>query len=187
MNFDWTNLFQGELSGYGLEEWLIIGVGVLLLVIILFLIFKPKKDKKVTYKEVQAAPKPAEAKPTESMEPSKPVESKVEPKAEVKDEPKEPPTPKTTPAKKEAAPEKAEAATEKAQRYHVSLNKDAKSEFKGQWRVRKEGSKKTIKYFKTQVEAIKYAEELAENNDTSIVIHKRDGSIRKQDYTKSSK
>lgn len=69
-------------------------------------------------------------------------------------------------------------------KYHVSQNKDEKSQFFKQWRVRKEGSKKTIKYFATQLEAIAYAEDLAEKNDSSVVIHKVDGSIRKQDYTK---
>ena len=69
-------------------------------------------------------------------------------------------------------------------KYHVSQNKDAKSEHHKKWRVRKEGSNKTIKYFDTQAEAIVFAEDLAEKNDTSIVIHKLDGSIRKQDYTK---
>ncbi len=69
-------------------------------------------------------------------------------------------------------------------RYHVSQNKDDKSEFFKQWRVRKEGSDKTIKYFKTQKEAIGYAEQLADSAGSSIVIHKVDGSWRKQDYSK---
>ena|SRR5690554_7494745 len=69
-------------------------------------------------------------------------------------------------------------------KYHVSQNKDAKSNYFKQWRVRKEGSSKTIKYFNTQAEAIEFAEDLAEKNDTSVVIHKLDGSIRKQDYQK---
>ncbi|MFU8787121.1 MAG: DUF2188 domain-containing protein, partial [Candidatus Izemoplasmataceae bacterium] len=50
------------------------------------------------------------------------------------------------------------------------------------WRVRKESSNKTIKYFNTQKEAIEYAEELAAQAGTSVVIHKMDGSIRKQNY-----
>lgn len=70
----------------------------------------------------------------------------------------------------------------KNKKYHVSQNKDAKSNYYKQWRVRKEGSSKTIKYFETQAEAIDYAEDLADKNDSSIVIHKLDGSIRKQEY-----
>jgi len=46
-------------------------------------------------------------------------------------------------------------------KYHVSQNKDAKSNYYKQWRVRKEGSSKTIKYFETQAEAIDFAEDLA--------------------------
>ena len=63
-------------------------------------------------------------------------------------------------------------------------NKDEKSKHFKSWRVRKEGSQKTIKYFLTQLEAIEYAQDLADKAGTTIVIHKVDGSIRKQDYTK---
>ena len=69
-------------------------------------------------------------------------------------------------------------------KYHVSLNRDEKSANFKEWRVRKSGSKKTIKHFKTQLEAIEYAEHLAEQAGTTIVIHRRDGKIRKQDYSK---
>ena len=64
------------------------------------------------------------------------------------------------------------------------MNKDEQSTYFKKWRVRKEGSTKTIKYFDTQKEAIEYAQALAEKANTSVVIHKVDGSIRKQDYTK---
>jgi multiple sugar transport system ATP-binding protein len=68
--------------------------------------------------------------------------------------------------------------------YHISQNKDENSENFKKWRVRKEGSQKTIKFFDTQTEAIDYAKSLADSNDGTIVIHKVDGSIRKQDYSK---
>ncbi len=71
---------------------------------------------------------------------------------------------------------------DQSRKYHVSMNKDTKSEHYKMWRVRKEHSEKTIKYFNTQNEAIEYAEKLAEQADTTVVIHKVDGSIRKQDY-----
>lgn len=107
------------------------------------------------------------AEPKAKAEPVKPKEE-VKPNAEVKPETsKEPAKTSTTAAK-----------------YHVSQNKDSKSEHFKKWRVRKEGSQKTIKFFDTQVEAIEYAEDLAEKAGSSIVIHKVDGSIRKQDYTK---
>ena len=73
---------------------------------------------------------------------------------------------------------------DKAVKYHVSQNKDSKSKQYKKWRVRKEGSTKTIKYFDTQKEAIEYAEGLAESQEGSIVIHKVDGTIRKQNYSK---
>ncbi|QWB95780.1 DUF2188 domain-containing protein [Mycoplasmatota bacterium] len=100
-----------------------------------------------------------------------------------KEEPKPAPAkkeePKSAPAKK--APAKKEEP--KAAKYHVSQNKDKKSARFKEWRVRKEGSQKTIKYFQTQAEAIDFAKGLADNQDASIVIHKVDGSIRKQDYS----
>lgn len=183
---EFTDLFKGSLE---LEEWLIIGLGALVVILILFLLLKPKKKKALPYTEVKAVPK---TEPKSSPITEQKVEQ-VEPTIKVEDKPKEDQKPvvedkpvaktqaKDAPAKKE---EKPATDTDKVVKYHVSQNKDEKSEFKNQWRVRKQGSQKTIKYFKTQAEAIAYAETLAENNDTSIVIHKRDGSIRKQDYTK---
>lgn len=174
MNFN--DLFPGGLDTWALEEWLIVGAGLLVVILILFLLLKPKKKKTLPYTEVKAVPK------TEPK--SSPItEQKVEPvaKTQAKAAPKKASNTKEAPAEKE---EKPATDTDKVVKYHVSQNKDEKSEFKNQWRVRKQGSQKTIKYFKTQAEAIAFAETLAENNDTSIVIHKRDGSIRKQDYTK---
>lgn len=94
--------------------------------------------------------------------------------AEVKEE-----KPAPAPAEKPAAPKAAKPA-----KYHVSQNKNSKSDNFKKWRVRKEGSDKTIKFFDTQKEAIAFAEELAESAGSSVVIHKVDGSIRKQDYAK---
>ncbi|MBE6555145.1 MAG: DUF2188 domain-containing protein [Ruminococcaceae bacterium] len=62
--------------------------------------------------------------------------------------------------------------------YHVSLNED------GKWQVKAEKAAKALKLFNTQVEAIAYAETIAENQDGNFVIHKKDGKIRKQDYSK---
>lgn len=80
-------------------------------------------------------------------------------------------------------PTKEKQQSKKPAKYHVSQNKDDKSENHKKWRVRKEGSTKTIKFFNTQVEAIDFAQGLADKAGSSIVIHKVDGSIRKQDYT----
>ena len=119
--------------------------------------FRKKKAKK-------------EAEKQKEVETKKSEEVKAEP-ALKKEEPK-----KSVPAKKE------EPAKQGNVKYHISQNKDDKSEHFKQWRVRKQGSEKTIKYFKTQKEAIVYAKTLAKNADTDIVIHKTDGKIRKQNY-----
>jgi len=71
----------------------------------------------------------------------------------------------------------------KIQKYHVSQNKDKDAEYYMKWRVRKESSDKTIQYFDTQKLAIDFAQDLANKFGTTVVIHKLDGSIRKQDYT----
>lgn len=97
-------------------------------------------------------------------------EKKVEKKVEEK--PAEP--------KKETVA--AKPASEVKDIYHVLLNNDEKNPNYKRWRVRKQGSRMTIQHFDTQAEAIKFAEDLAKKADGSIVIHKMDGKIRKQNY-----
>ncbi len=64
------------------------------------------------------------------------------------------------------------------QKYHISLNDD------GKWQVKGEKAGKALKLFDTQKEAIAYAKTVANNQEGNIVIHKVDGKIRKQDYSK---
>ena len=64
------------------------------------------------------------------------------------------------------------------QKYHISLNAD------GKWQVKGEKAEKALKLFDTQKEAIAYAKTVAGNQEGNIVIHKVDGKIRKQDYSK---
>ena len=82
--------------------------------------------------------------------------------------------------KKASAPakEKAPAKEEKtaARNYHVAKRPD------GKWQVKFAGGEKAIKLSATQAEAIEYAKKLAENQDGSISIHKKDGKMRKQKY-----
>jgi len=103
----------------------------------------------------------------------------VEPKPVVKQT-------KPTQATKEVKPvdEVTKEKAPKIPKYHVSQNKDENTENFKKWRVRKEGSEKTIKFFDTQKDAIDYASGLAESAGSTVVIHKVDGSIRKQDYVK---
>ena len=46
------------------------------------------------------------------------------------------------------------------------------------WQVKGEGNSKATKLFDTQEEAIAYAKQVAGNQDTQIVIHRADGTIR---------
>jgi uncharacterized protein YdaT len=160
--------------------------------------FKRRKQKKAqeaklaaqnNEKAVVVEPKVEEPKPEVVID--KKVQEKVEPKPIIKEEPK--PEVKKEPQKEEVKPvpvqeevedEKDTSKVNKVAKYHVSQNKDDKSDNFKKWRVRKEGSTKTIKFFDTQKEAIEFAEQLAESAGSSVVIHKVDGSIRKQDYAK---
>lgn len=62
--------------------------------------------------------------------------------------------------------------------YHVSLRED------GKWQVKFAKGARALKLFDTQAEAIAFAKEKAENQDGNITIHKKDGKIRKQNYSK---
>ena len=72
--------------------------------------------------------------------------------------------------------QKKESAEEKARNYHVAKRTD------GKWQVKFAGGEKAIKLFDTQAEAIAYAKKLAQNQEGSISIHKKDGKMRKQKY-----
>ena len=63
--------------------------------------------------------------------------------------------------------------------YHVSKRAED-----NKWQVKFANGQKAIKLFNTQLEAIEYAKALAESQDGLITIHKVDGKIRKQDYSK---
>lgn len=99
-------------------------------------------------------------------------------KAEVKEEKVEVKEEKKAEQPKEEV-EKEEKETVDYRVYHIA--KRAKD---GKWQVKFQKGQKAIKLFDTQAEAIEYAKTLANNQDGSIQIHKRDGSIRKQDYSK---
>ena len=67
--------------------------------------------------------------------------------------------------------------TKELGKYHVLYRKED-----SKWYVKREGSDKTLRVLETQAEAIAWATIKALNQDTAIVIHKRDGKIRKQNY-----
>ena len=51
----------------------------------------------------------------------------------------------------------------------------------GGWAVRKAGSVKVTKKFKTQKEVIKAARDIAKKQGTELYIHKKNGLIRERD------
>ncbi len=62
------------------------------------------------------------------------------------------------------------------------------------WGVKRQGSDKVIKYFKTKVEATEYIVQVSGNQNTSVVIHLKNGKYQKFDnavraltYAKESK
>lgn len=49
------------------------------------------------------------------------------------------------------------------------------------WAVRGEGNRKVTRATRTQQEAITIARQIAQNQRTEVVIHRRDGTIRDKD------
>jgi hypothetical protein len=80
-------------------------------------------------------------------------------------------------AKKEDAAKKPEVK-ERAQQYHVKKHK-TDGEYDGKWEVKIGGSDRAIKLFDTQQQALDYAKKLSGNTDRGIVLHGRDGKIKK--------
>lgn len=64
-------------------------------------------------------------------------------------------------------------------RYHVLFRSSDST-----WIVKREGSDRILRVLETQKDAIAFANIKALSNDTLIVIHKKDGKIRKQNYRK---
>jgi hypothetical protein len=78
-------------------------------------------------------------------------------------------------AKKPAKKVVKKAAKKPAKKvYHISHRPD------GGWQVTFPGSEKALKLFKTQAEAIAFAEGVAKNQGSSISIHSKKGAIRKK-------
>ena len=131
----------------------------------------PKKEEKKVEpaKEEKKAEPAKKAAPAKKAEPAK-EEKKVAPKKEAAPVNKEP-------AKVETPNEEVEGDEETKQRakvYHVSRHAAS-----GKWQVKLAGGKVAIKLFDTQLEAIKYAKELAANQEGSIRVHSLKGKMRK--------
>jgi hypothetical protein len=50
----------------------------------------------------------------------------------------------------------------------------------GGWQVKGEGNEKATKRFATKAEAEAYAKDVAKNQNSSVVAHKKDGKIQKK-------
>ena len=145
-----------------------------------------KKETKVV-KEEKKEVKPTVKKEVENKKEvkveAKPTTKKVEAKPTTKKEVETKASKKETKATKQEEIEIVEnvESTEKTQSsrpkvYHISIRED------GKWQVKFAKGEKVIKTFATQLEAIDYAKQLANNQNGSIAIHKKDGKIRKQKY-----
>jgi hypothetical protein len=66
-------------------------------------------------------------------------------------------------------------------KYHVLFRQSDEK-----WIVKRENGERIIRVLETQKEAISFATIKALMNNTSIVIHKKDGKIRKQNYNKQA-
>lgn len=86
---------------------------------------------------------------------------------------------KVTVAKKEDTKAVEDKKAPAKKNYHISKRAED-----GKWQVKFANGQKAIKLFDTQAEAIAYAKSLAESQDGLVTIHKVDGKIRKQDYSK---
>lgn len=68
--------------------------------------------------------------------------------------------------------------TDKTKVYHISKRSD------GKWTIKFAGGEKVIKTFDTKVEAMKYGDSLAENQEGIVLVHaskgKNAGKIQKQ-------
>ncbi|MDY0210811.1 MAG: DUF2188 domain-containing protein [Acholeplasma sp.] len=161
---------------------IVVLAAVVVLVLLMVILKKPKKSVEV----IEFRKEPFQEQPLVTEKPQvqkvsvNEVPKETKPTLEVKEvEPN-----KESETDDEDDPSKDVVSSDKPPRYHVSQNKDEKSPHFKKWRIRKEGSKKTIKFYDTQKEAIEVATDLADKAGTTIVIHKVDGTIRKQDYTK---
>ena len=72
--------------------------------------------------------------------------------------------------------------TEKVKEYNEALRRGLQNRHvlrkNGAWQVKKAGAKRVSKVFDTQSEAINWAKSKSLNN-TSVVVHARDGRVRK--------
>ena len=189
-----------KLGDFSVSLWMIIAAGLLVLIILLIIIIScaKKRNKTKEIKEIEETEetletvtiisseeikldetKTEEAIKEENIEETTKEEVKMEKTTTKKESAKKATTKKETKVEAVKVEETSEEKLEKKERprvYHVSLRED------GKWQVKFAKGAKAIKTFATQLEAIEYAKKLAASQEGSIMIHKKDGKIRKQKY-----
>lgn len=171
--------FDEFMSGNGI--WIVIGVLIAALVVttiflVLNIVSAKKQSNKVKTEENNAENKEENNKnlketnnsASENTNKDKQKENKEE---KIKSEPKE--------TNQETNEEKISNETKenKVQKniYGITYDKT-----KREWVVKKTGSARASKRFKTKAEALEYAEKLSENNGASLRVHKKDGKFQKR-------
>lgn len=126
-----------------------------------------KEDVKVTKTAEEKSSKPADKKVVKTTDATT---------AKTEDNKK---TAQKTATKPQEKPVEKPAVVKKtsSKKYHIAQRSDD-----NMWQVKAEGAEKALKLFKTQQEAIDYAKKVADNQEGSIMIHKKDGSFRKLTY-----
>lgn len=189
-----------KLGDFSVSLWMIIATGLLVLIILLIIIIScaKKRNKTKEIKEIEETEetletvtiisseeikldetKTEEVIEEENIEETTKEEVKMEKTTTKKESAKKATTKKETKVEEVKVEETSEEKLEKKERprvYHVSLRED------GKWQVKFAKGAKAIKTFATQLEAIEYAKKLAASQEGSIMIHKKDGKIRKQKY-----
>ena len=145
---------------------------------------KKQKTNETEVKEMKIEEQPAETKTTEIDNKTDDVKKKncVE-KADNVTKPakKTDTTKKSTTAKKKTVKsedvEKSESEEQKSRKaiYRVMYDKEARV-----WIIKKDGAKRKIASFPTKEAALTRVKELAETNELSFVVHKKDGKFQKK-------
>lgn len=105
-----------------------------------------------------------------------PLDDDIKPKKAVKSTPKPTPAPKKSePAVTQVIKKKAEPKKKTPPKYHVLYRP-----IDDKWYVKKEGSETIISVLETQREAISFATIKALTSDSDVIVHRKDGKIRKK-------
>lgn len=124
-------------------------------------LFGKKKEEKTEKKEVKKTPAKTEKK--SAAKPAKKTKAKVSTKAPAKKS-------NTSTKKDEVVVAK---ASETKAIYHIMFNAETKV-----WSIKKDKAKRIIASYKTKDEAVARAKKLADSNDVTIMIYKKDGKVQ---------